>query len=54
MHKILGNILVVIQRNLFDKNFESPKTNGVPYSSYVNQRLYESGEYMQCNYLENY
>ena len=35
-------------------NKEIIKYNLHIFFSYVNQRLYESGEYMQCNYLENY
>jgi hypothetical protein len=46
LHEILGHVLVILQRNLYDRNIKSPETKGNMYSKSSNKRGYESGEYL--------
>ena len=46
LHEILGHILVILQRHLYDRNIKSPETKGNMYSKSSNKRGYESGEYL--------
>ena len=46
LHELLGHVLVIIQRNLFDPKLSSPETKGALYSYSSNKRGHESGEYL--------
>lgn len=46
LHEILGHILVLIIKVLYDKDIKSPETKGILYSSSSNKRGRESGEFM--------
>ena len=46
LHEILGHVLIILQRNLFDRKIKSSETKGIMYSKSSNKRGYESGEYL--------
>ena len=48
LHEILGHVLVILQRNLYDKNIRSPETKNSSFSKGVRKRGYESGEYLHA------
>ena len=46
LNEILAHVLVILQRNLYDRNIKSPEIKGKIYSKSSNKRGYESGEYL--------